>query len=673
MQPRSHEADAPGGAGAGGGGGGGTGPVLSHTYSGKLHAFLKSRTGQAPQRIEASPAEGKVARAMRKQIEEVARANDAAASAKANAASPPVRFARTFARKHRECDAGDGPGIAQGGGGGRGSFSLDDEPDWGALATEGKGKAARAGGKAVGGQAGGGGGGGGKGHELGREAGEDAEREAELLEELPALIRKAKSKDVGEVREAAEGFRDLSKCSERGIQFLCDAGGLIALLQMLGPGADEAATEHAVLTILNLSLSNKSIANRFLVSGALTSLSSVLCRSHNPSIRSNTAAAITALVARGGAAQVPSLHKQGTVRALLDLAEGSGEGSDGRRDALRALARLAGSEEVREEMVEEGGVELALRLAVSGDVDVLDEVAALLAQLGRTESGLRRIYTFRAQGKGEGEGEAQGEGQGEAEGAVLGVGVLVGLVVGEEGSSLAREMAAATLLRMATKGDEECRAAVVAAEGTLLPHLDQMAGDDSSQRLQTKGSEGTLLPRLDQMAGDDSSQRLQTKARVESAEGMLLPHLEHMAGDDSSQRVQSRGFVWGVVLCAVGWGVLPRPEQIDGVHSSQRLQTKIDGVHSSQNLHSRVRVAAGFGPRVSLTLSRIPEQHHSCCQAPLCRAPLCRAPLCHSPFRHSLPLRIPFSLFPSLAFLSHQFSSLHLISHHFLSLPSSPS
>ncbi|CAI7918381.1 unnamed protein product [Closterium sp. NIES-54] len=483
MQPRSHEADAPGGAG--GGGGGGTGPVLTHTYSGKLHAFLKSRTGQAPQRIEASPAEGKIARAMRKQIEEVARANDATAASKANAASasPPVRFARTFARKHRECDAGDGPGIAQGGGGGRGSFSLDDEPDWGALATEGKGKAARAGGKAVGGGGGGsGGGGGGKGHELGREAGEDAKREAELLEELPALIRKAKSKDVGEVREAAEGFRDLSKCSERGIQFLCDAGGLIALLQMLNPGADEAAMEHAVLTILNLSLSNKSIANRFLVSGALTSLSSVLCRSHNPSICSNTAAAITALVARGGAAQVPSLHKQGTVRALLDLAEESGEGSDGRRDALRALARLAGSEEVREEMVDEGGVELALQLAVSGDVDVLDEVAALLAQLGRTGSGLRRIYTFRAQGQGEGEGE----GQGEAQGGVGGVGVLVGLVVGEEGSSLAREMAAATLLRMATKGDEECRAAVVEAEGTLLPHLDQMAGDDSSQRLQTK-------------------------------------------------------------------------------------------------------------------------------------------------------------------------------------------
>ncbi|CAI7759428.1 unnamed protein product [Closterium sp. NIES-53] len=85
MQPRSHEADAPGGAG--GGSGGGTGPVLTHTYSGKLHAFLKSRTGQAPQRIEASPAEGKIARAMRKQIEEVARANDATAASKANAAS----------------------------------------------------------------------------------------------------------------------------------------------------------------------------------------------------------------------------------------------------------------------------------------------------------------------------------------------------------------------------------------------------------------------------------------------------------------------------------------------------------------------------------------------------------------------------------------------------------
>ncbi|CAI5961625.1 unnamed protein product [Closterium sp. NIES-64] len=478
MRPAQGPAD----GGGGGGGGAGTGPVLTHTYSGKLHAFLKSRTGQAPPRIEASPAEGKAARAMRKQIEEVVRAHEAETKANAASSSPPVRFARTFARKHRECDAGEGPGIAQGGGGGRGSFSLEDEPDWGALATEGKGKAARAGGKALGGQAGGGGGGGGKGHELGREAGEDAEREAELLEELPALIRKAKSKDVGEVREAAEGFRDLSKCSERGIQFLCDAGGLIALLQMLNPGADEAATEHAVLTMLNLSLSNKSIANRFLVSGALTSLSTVLCRSHNPSIRSNTAAAITALVARGGAAQVPSLHKQGTVRALLDLAEESGEGSDGRRDALRALARLAGNEEVREEMVEEGGVELALRLAVSGDVDVLDEVAALLAQLGRTGSGLRRIYTFRAQGPGEGEGEGQGEAQGE----VGGVGVLVGLVVGEDGSSLAREMAAATLLRMATKGDEECRAAVVAAEGTLLSHLEEMAGDDSSQRLQTK-------------------------------------------------------------------------------------------------------------------------------------------------------------------------------------------
>ncbi|CAI5481143.1 unnamed protein product [Closterium sp. Yama58-4] len=342
MRPAQGPAD----GGGGGGGGAGTGPVLTHTYSGKLHAFLKSRTGQAPPRIEASPAEGKAARAMRKQIEELARAHES--EAKTNAASS--------------------------------------------------------------------------------------------------------SKDVGEVREAAEGFRDLSKGSERAIQFLCDAGGLIALLQMLGPGADEAATEHAVLTILNLSLSNKSIANRFLVSGALISLSSVLTRSHNPSIRSNTAAAITALVARGGTAQVPSLHKQGTVRALLDLAEESGEGSDGRHDALRALARLAGSEAVREEMVEEGGVELALRLAVSGDVDVLDEVAALLAQLGRTGSGLRRIYSFRAQGKGAGAGEGEEEAQGEGRGG----------------------------------GDEECRAAVVAAEGTLLPHLEEMAGDDSSQRLQTK-------------------------------------------------------------------------------------------------------------------------------------------------------------------------------------------
>ncbi|GJP51649.1 hypothetical protein CLOM_g10801, partial [Closterium sp. NIES-68] len=500
MHARNHDADGAhdgtaGGGGGGDGGGGGGGATLTHSYSGKLHSFLKSRTGGAPPRIEASPAEGKTARALRKQQEEAAaRGHDPAGSTKGNTSSPPVRFARTFARKHRENDnpqggGPDGPGIAQGGGARAGSFTLAaddsaDEPDWGALAAERAAKLQLGGGRHSGGGSGAGTGagaparaggkawGGGQGHELGREEGEEAEREAELLEDLPALISKARSNDVGEVREAAEGFRDLSKGSERAIQFLCDAGGLIALLQMLGPGADEAATEHAVLTVLNLALSNKSIANRFLVSGALSTLSSLLCRSHNPSIRSNTAAAINALVARGGAAHVPSLQGQGTVRALLDLAEGSAEASDGRHDALRALARLAGCEAVREEMVAEGGVELALRLAVSGDVDVLDEVAALLAQLGRTGSGMRQIYSFRWQGAGGGAGAGE-------EGGVGGVDVLVGLVVGDEASSLTREMAAATLLRMATKGDEDCRAAVVAKEGALLPRLERTLGEES--------------------------------------------------------------------------------------------------------------------------------------------------------------------------------------------------
>ncbi|KAL8102098.1 hypothetical protein AgCh_026835 [Apium graveolens] len=230
-------------------------------------------------------------------------------------------------------------------------------------------------------------------------------------------------------------LRALAKTDSDNRACIAEAGGLPLLVKFLGSDHPNLQV-NAVTTILNLSILE---ANKMLImetDGVLNGIIEVLRSGATWEAKGNAAATIFSLT--GVHAYRRKLgRKTRVVKGLIDLAKAGPTSS--KKDALVAILNLAGDREVVGKLVEEGVVEM-----VGEIIDGLPEEAATILELVVKKGGLAAVV------------------------AAYRVIRKLGKIL-REGSDMAQESAAATLVNICRKGGSD-----VVAELAGIPGIERI-------------------------------------------------------------------------------------------------------------------------------------------------------------------------------------------------------
>ncbi|KAI5084196.1 hypothetical protein GOP47_0000365 [Adiantum capillus-veneris] len=221
--------------------------------------------------------------------------------------------------------------------------------------------------------------------------------------------------------QAAYELRLMAKDGTDNRACVAAAGAVPALVALLDV-VDTSTQENAVTALLNLAINDKNKDIIMQIDGALDRIVDILMAESGatPAAMENAAATLFCISAAKEHRRAVGSRTAAIDGLLAMLREGS---TRGKRDAAATLFNVALNGELTAELLRKGAVDAAIvALEGEGGDDVADEVAALLAVLGRGQDGLAAVSA--------GIGRV--------------VGQLVGLVA--EGSSRSKEFMTALLL-----------------------------------------------------------------------------------------------------------------------------------------------------------------------------------------------------------------------------------
>lgn len=201
------------------------------------------------------------------------------------------------------------------------------------------------------------------------------------------LIQKLHTGNQHVQKLVARELRLLSKSGPENRICIAEAGGISILLPLLS-SSDAKIQEHAVTTLLNISI-QEDIKKQILAAGALDVIVDVLISGHTMEARENAAAALFSL---SGNDEVKVLigGKLGAIPALVTLLR-EGSGQRGKRDAATALFNLAVYHGNKAKIVEAGAVPALVVLLSDESPLMVDACAAVLALLATFPEGVNAI------------------------------------------------------------------------------------------------------------------------------------------------------------------------------------------------------------------------------------------------------------------------------------------
>lgn len=239
------------------------------------------------------------------------------------------------------------------------------------------------------------------------------------------LIEKLATGNAHVQKQVARELRLLSKAGADNRICIAEAGGIPLLLPLLS-SEDAKTQEHAVTTLLNLSIiedNKKDIVN---AAGALDLVIAVLKSGHAMEARENAAAVLFSLsVSDEVKVQIGS--KFDAIPALVTLLK-EGSNQRGKKDAATALFNLAVYHGNKVKIIAAGAVPTLLALLGDESANVADACAAVLALLVTSREGVHALRDAAA------------------------VSSLVPLL--RNGSPKAREYATSVLIAMCRSGDQ---------------------------------------------------------------------------------------------------------------------------------------------------------------------------------------------------------------------------
>ncbi|MCO5591015.1 hypothetical protein L7F22_044991 [Adiantum nelumboides] len=235
------------------------------------------------------------------------------------------------------------------------------------------------------------------------------------------LVGKLSHGSVQVQRQAAYELRLMAKDGTDNRACVAAAGAVPALATLLESG-DKSTQENAVTALLNLSINDQNKGVIVQTEGALDRIVQVLTAESGATTTAMENAAATLFCISAAKEYRSQVGSRATaIDALLTmLREGS---TRGKRDAAATLFNVALSGELVADLLRKDAVLAAIEaLEGEGGEEVADEVAALLAVLGRGQDGLAAVS--------------------------MGIGRVVGKLVGlvAEGNSRSKEFTSALLL-----------------------------------------------------------------------------------------------------------------------------------------------------------------------------------------------------------------------------------
>ncbi|KAL3501863.1 hypothetical protein ACH5RR_036312 [Cinchona calisaya] len=191
---------------------------------------------------------------------------------------------------------------------------------------------------------------------------------------IEALVRKLSSRSIEELRTAVAEIRSLSKRSTDNRILIAEAGAIPILVNLL-TSEDNLTQEHAVTSILNLSIfeNNKGL---IMLAGAIPSIVQIL-RAGSMEARENAAATLFSLSLADENKII--IGASGAIPALVDLLQnGSGRG---RKDAATALFNLCIYQGNKGRAVRAGIIAALLKMMTDSSCGMVDEALTILSVL----------------------------------------------------------------------------------------------------------------------------------------------------------------------------------------------------------------------------------------------------------------------------------------------------
>ena len=245
-------------------------------------------------------------------------------------------------------------------------------------------------------------------------------------------------------KQVARELRHLSKVGAESRTSIAEAGGIPLLLPLLS-SSDAKTQEHAVTTLLNLSIveGNK---RDIVAAGALDFIIEVLKLGHTMEARENAAAALFSLSV-SDEVKVEIGSKFDAIPSLVILLQ-EGSMQRGKKDAATALFNLAVYHGNKAKIVEAGAVLPLLKLLSHESETLVDYCAAVLALLATSPKGIDALRD------------------------ALAIFMLVPLL--RHGSPKAREYVTTILLAMCKSGDQAVIDDVMKHSTTIVQYLYQL-------------------------------------------------------------------------------------------------------------------------------------------------------------------------------------------------------
>ncbi|PKA51936.1 U-box domain-containing protein 13 [Apostasia shenzhenica] len=301
---------------------------------------------------------------------------------------------------------------------------------------------------------------------------------------IDSLIRKLTSPNAEDQRSAAGELRLLAKRHVDYRIFIADAGAIPLLVGLLS-STDPRIQEHAVTTLLNLSIYDE---NKGLIvsSSAIPGIIHVL-RSGSMEARENAAATLFSLSVVDE--NKITIGASGAIPALVSLL---GEGSQrGKKDAATALFNLCIYQGNKARAVWAGVVPILLNLVMEPTGSMVDESLAILAILSSHSECKAAI------------------------GALDAAAVLIEVI--RSGSPRNKENAAAVLLHLCT-GEQQQQHLAVAQEQEVMGPLIELA---SSGTHRGKRKAVQLLERMTRFLEQKQQQQALPPATFSDEQGVL--------------------------------------------------------------------------------------------------------------------------------------------------------
>lgn len=255
------------------------------------------------------------------------------------------------------------------------------------------------------------------------------------------LIEKLATGNEHVQKQVARELRLLSKAGADNRICIAEAGGIPLLLPLLS-SFDAKTQEHAVTTLLNLSIvdGNKT---QIVAAGALDLIIAVLTSGHTLEARENAAATLFSLSV-SDEVKVQIGNKRDAIPSLITLLR-EGSVQRGKKDAASALFNLAVYHGNKPKIIAAGAVPTLVTLLADESATVADACAAVLALLATLPEGIVAIRDAAA------------------------MSVLVSLL--RHGTPKGREYATSVLLAMCRTRDPKITAELLQHQSNIIPCL----------------------------------------------------------------------------------------------------------------------------------------------------------------------------------------------------------